>query len=45
MVTRGVANVDKGRGATPLVNISKQKFAQISQSICVACYIRCDLDL
>ena len=24
---------------------SSNKFAQISQSICVACYIRCDLDL
>ena len=30
---------------SPLWTLSKQKFAQISQSICVACYIRCDLDL
>ena len=45
MLTRGVANVDTGRGATPLVTLNKQKFALISQLICVACYIRCDLDL
>ena len=38
MLTRGVA-------PRRLWTWNKQKFAQISQSICVACYIRCDLDL